>query len=179
MILFILSLSYFLHLTATVMWIGGMAMVLLVILPAAKMTLGSASIVGQLMKAIAKRFASMANVSIFLLIVTGIVIAHYEGKRTGFLDFGDPSSFIMILKHVLVALMILIHYYRIMILNPKAEKISSKTHESHADPILSSKATRLRKLSLDLVKVNLILGTTVLLLTALSVPILALDQISN
>jgi len=173
MILFILRLSHFLHLTATVMWIGGMVMVLLVITPAAKMTLGSASIVSQLMKANVKRFASMVNVSIFLLIVTGIVIAHYEEKWTGFLDFGDPSSFIMFLKHLLVALMILIHYYRIMILNPKAEKISSKTHESHADPILSSKATGLRKLSLDLVKVNLVLGMTVLLLTALSVPILA------
>jgi len=174
MISVILRLSHFLHLTATVMWIGGMAIVLLVILPAAKMTLRSASIVSQLMKAIVRRFASMVNVSIFLLIVTGIVIAHYEGKWTDFLDFGDPSSFITFLKHVLVALMILIHYFRIMILNPKVEKISSKTNESHADPILSSKATGLRKLSSDLIKVNLILGMTVLLLTALSVPILAL-----
>jgi uncharacterized membrane protein len=72
--LIILSFSRFFHLLATVMWIGGIVMIILVILPGAKATLESASMVKSLMKDISKRFTPMANISILVLILflTGI-----------------------------------------------------------------------------------------------------------
>ena len=160
MSLLILSLSHFLHLLATVVWIGGIWMILLVILPGAKGALESAPMVGKLMKGITKRFTPMANLSIFILIVTGIVIAHYEKNFTGFLDFSNSWNVIMLLKHFLVALMIIVHFYRGLILNPKIVRLSSQSNDSQV--------ARIQKFSLNLVKTNLILGMIVLLLTGIS-----------
>jgi uncharacterized membrane protein len=62
--LFISTLSHFLHLLATVVWIGGIVMILLVILPGARAALESPPMIGRLMKAITRRFTPMANISI-------------------------------------------------------------------------------------------------------------------
>ena len=168
MSLFILSLSHFLHLLATVVWIGGIVMILLVILPGAKAALESSSIVSRLMKEITKRFTPMANASILVLIATGIVIAHYEKNFTGVLDLSNPWNVIMLLKHFLVALMIIVHLYRGSILNPKIGRLSAQMNESQVAPSLSSEVAGLQKFSLDLVKTNLVLGMMVLLVTAIS-----------
>ncbi len=130
MSLLILSLSHFLHLLATVVWIGGIVMILLVILPGAKTALESAPMVSKLMKEITKRFTPMANISILVLVATGIVIAFHEENFLGFTDFNSPWNVIMLLKHFLVALMIIIHFYRGLILNPKIGRLSSQSNDS-------------------------------------------------
>lgn len=168
MSLFILSLSHFLHLLATVVWIGGIVMIFLVILPGAKTALESAPLVSKLMKEITKRFTPMANISILVLIATGIVIAHYEKNFTGVLDFNNPWNVIMILKHFLVALMIIVHFYRGLILNPRIGRLSSQISETQVFSSLSSQVARLQNFSLSLVKTNLVLGMMVLLLTGIS-----------
>lgn len=166
--LLILSLSHFLHLLATVIWIGGIMMILLVILPGAKESLESAPMIKRLMKEITKRFTPMANISILVMIATGIVIAHYEQNFTGFLDFNNSWNVVMFLKHLLVALMIIIHFYRGLILNPKIGKLSAEINNSQVESSLAPKVTRLQRFSLDLVKTNFVLGLIVLLLTGIS-----------
>lgn len=148
--LIILSASYFLHLLATVVWIGGIIMILLVILPSAKTSLESAPMISGLMKEITKHFTPMANISIFVLLVTGIVTAFYNKNFTNILDFSNHWNLVMFLKHIFVALMIIIHFYRGLILNPKIGKLSLQVDESQI--------AKLRKYSLDLVKANLVLG---------------------
>ena len=159
MILLILIISRFLHLLATVVWIGGMVMILLVILPGAKRTLEPASVIGKLMKELTKRFTPMANLSILILIIAGFVLAHYEKNFTGFLNFDNSWNVVMFLKHFLVVLMIIVHFYRGLVLNPKIGRLSSKN---------DSRVVRLQKFSLYLVKTNLILGMIVLLLTGIT-----------
>ena len=160
MSLFIFSLSHFLHLLATVVWIGGIVMILLVILPGAKTALESAPMVSKLMKQITKRFTPMANISILVLVATGIVIASHKENFSGLTDFNSPWNVVMLLKHFLVALMIIIHFYRGLILNPKIGRLSSQSNDSQV--------ARLQIFSLDLVKTNLVLGMIVLLLTGIS-----------
>jgi uncharacterized membrane protein len=117
------------------------------------------------MKDITKRFTLLVNVSILVLILTGIVIVYYEKEFTGFLDFGNPGSAIMLSKHFLVALMVFIHFYRGLMLNPRIEKLSFQANKSQAKSSLSSKIKGLQKFSLNLVKINLVLGLIILLLT--------------
>ncbi|MCL5070328.1 MAG: CopD family protein, partial [Actinobacteria bacterium] len=124
--------------------------------------------VSRLMKEITRRFTPMANISILVLVATGIVIVYYEKNFTGFLDFNNPRNIIMLLKHFLVALMIVIHFYRGLILNPRIGKLSCQINELQAVPLLSFQVAKLQKFSLDLVKTNLILGMIVLLLTGIS-----------
>ncbi len=54
----------------------------------------------------------MANISILVLIVTGVVFISHEKNFTGFLDFKNPWNLVMLLKSSLVAVMIIIHFYR-------------------------------------------------------------------
>ncbi len=157
--LIILSASYFLHFLATVVWIGGIIMILLVILPSAKTSLESAPMISGLMKEITKHFTLMANISIFILIVTGIVIAFYNKNFTNILDLSNHWNLVMFLKHIFVALMIIIHFYRGLILNPKIGKLSLQVDDSQI--------AKLRKYSLDLVKANLVLGLVVLFVSGI------------
>ncbi|MFQ6083389.1 MAG: hypothetical protein ACE5WD_08520 [Candidatus Aminicenantia bacterium] len=166
--LIISSLSHFLHLLATVVWIGGIVMILLVILPGTKAALEPAPIVGRLMKNITKRFTPMANVSILVLIVTGIVITYSEKNFTVFLDFSNSWNTVMFLKHSFATLMIIIHFYRGLVLIPKIGRLSTQVNNSKESSSLSSQIAKLQKFSLDLIKTNLVLGLIVLLLTGIS-----------
>ena len=161
MSLWVLALSHFIHVMGTVVWIGGILMTLLVILPSSKAALESAPMVGKLMKEIAKRFTPLANISILMLIATGIILFYYDKNYTFFLDLKNRWNVLIALKHALVAIMIIIHFYRGLILSQKIEKSTSNPNEVQP--------ARLKKLSLDLVKVNFALGIIVLLLTAVSI----------
>ncbi len=161
--LWVLALSHFIDVVGTVVWIGGILMTLFVILPGAKTALESPPIVGKLMKEIAKRFTPLANISIILIIVTGIIIYYYDKNYTSFLDLENRWNMMIALKHVFVATMIIIHFYRGLILNPKIERFSSQPNEKQT--------SRLKKISLDLVKANFAFGIIVLLLTVVSISI--------
>lgn len=153
------ALNNFFHLLATVVWIGGIFMILLVILPGAKASLDSAPMISGLMREITKRFTPMANISIVVLIVSGIVAACYDTNSKNILDFRNYWNQMMILKHVFVASMIIIHFYRGLVLNPKIARLSAELEESGI--------AKLKKYSLNLVWINFLLGLAVLILSAI------------
>jgi len=161
--LWIPALSHFIHVMGTVVWIGGMLMTLLVLLPSAKTAFESPSMVGKLMKEVAKRFTPLANISILLLIATGIVIFYYDKNYTSLLSLENRWHVVIALKHFFVAVMIVIHFYRGLTLIPKIERFSLQSNEKQT--------SRLKKIALDLVKINFALGIIVLLLTAVSISI--------
>lgn len=148
----ILIIFYWMHLSATVIWIGGITFILLIAIPSTKQVLGAEA--GKLMGDISKRFTPFANFSIICLIVTGLVLTWFNKhvSETGFSENIQTSG--LILKHVLVFGMVVVHFYRGLVLNPKIVKTTS----------IDEKAA-LQKLSLNLVKVNFALGLLVLLLS--------------
>ena len=163
MTLWVVALSHFLHAMGTVVWIGGILMTLLVIVPGSKAALESPPLVGKLMKEVARRFTPLANMSILLLIVTGIIMLYYDKNYTSFLDLKKSWNVVLAIKHSFVATMVLIHFYRGLILNPKIERSSSQPNEKQT--------SKLKKISLGLVKINFALGITVLLLTAVLISV--------
>jgi uncharacterized membrane protein len=146
----ILALCYWLHLIATVVWIGGIFFILFITIPSAKLVLGAEA--GKLMGETSKRFTPLANFSIILLIVTGAVLTALNKQFSGIGNFDNSWSLGLIVKHVLVLVMVLVHFYRGLILAPKIAR---------TEP--ASEKTSLQKLSLNLVKVNFCLGLMVLL----------------
>ncbi|MEW6657334.1 MAG: DUF4149 domain-containing protein [Thermodesulfobacteriota bacterium] len=160
--LLVLSLSHFFHQLATVVWIGGIFMVLLVILPSARTSLESPPLAGKLMKEITRRLTPMVNISILVLIITGPIIGHLSKNMTNPLEFYNHWTPMMGLKHFLVLSMVVIHFYRGWFLTPKIGRLSVQAGET---PSLSSQVARLQKFSLNLVKANLVLGLAVLLIT--------------
>src|SRR3972149_1386858 len=96
--LLILSLSHFFHLLATVIWIGGIFMVLLVILPSARATLEPPAM-GGLIKEITGKLTPLVNTSILVMVITGIIIAFYKEKFGGFFQAGDLWNGALVFKH--------------------------------------------------------------------------------
>lgn len=150
----ILAGFYWLHLIATVIWIGGITFILFIAIPSAKQVLGAEA--GKLMGEISKRFTPIANYSIILLIVTGAVLTAVNKQFLGIGNFGNSWSLGLIMKHVLVFVMVAVHFYRGLVLAPKIAKTDAV-----------SEKTSLQKLSLNLVKVNFCLGAIVLLLSGI------------
>ena len=150
----ILAVSYWLHSIATVIWIGGIFFILFIALPSAKQALGAEA--GKLMGEISKRFAPIANYSIIVLIVTGIALTATNKQFSGFGNFGNNWTLVLIIKHLLVVLMVAVHFYRGLVLSPKIARID-----------LSSQKVSLQKLSLNLVKANFCLGLIVLLFSGI------------
>jgi uncharacterized membrane protein len=147
----ILAIFYWLHLIATVVWIGGIFFILFAAIPSAKQVLGVDA--GKLMGEISRRFTPMANYCIVILAVTGIALM---GCNKHFSGLGiTKNSWVLILKHILVLGMVGIHFYRGLVLNPRIGKIE-----------LPDKKASLQRLSLNLVKTNLALGLLVLFLSA-------------
>lgn len=154
----IVSLSHFLHISATVVWVGGIFMTILVILPGSKTALES-PLVGKLMKEVGQRFTPMANMSILLLIVSGLILFYYANRN--FTSFGDllkSWNTLIFCKFGVVVIMVCVHFYRGSILSKRIIESAAQANEAHT--------AGLRKLSLDLVKTNLILGFVVLVFTA-------------
>ncbi len=151
----ILVAFYWLHILATVIWIGGIAFILFIAIPSAKQVLGVEA--GKLMGEISKRFTPLANYSIILLVVTGIILTGLNKQFLGIGILGNNWALILTLKHILVLGMIAIHLYRGLVLTPKISRTASSTQK-----------TSLQKLSLNLIKVNFVLGTMVLLLSGIT-----------
>ena len=78
-----LSLTYWLHMLATVVWIGGLAALTLLVLPAARKTL-DAGAYANLLKAIQRRLDPLGWICLLILAVTFVMLktsnlwTHYE-----------------------------------------------------------------------------------------------------
>ena len=151
----ILATFYWLHLIATVIWIGGIIFILFIVIPSSKQVLGAES--GKLMGEISKRFTPLVNYSIILLIITGLVLTGFNKQFSGIGNFRNSWTLVLALKHVLVLGMVVVHFYRGLVLSPKIVKTESITEK-----------TSLQKLSLNLVKVNFYTGLLVLLLSGVT-----------
>ena len=149
---------YWIHLVATVIWIGGITFIIFIAIPSSKQVLGAET--GILMGEISKRFTPFANFRIILLFVSGIVLAGLNKQFSVVRVLESNWTMALILKLVLFFCMIAIHFYRGLVLAPKIMRTATQTEK-----------TALQKLSINLVKVNFTLGLSVLLLSG-AIPVL-------
>ena len=148
----ILILAYWLHICATVIWIGGIFFILFVTIPSTSLI--SPEDKKAIMGDTAKRFTSFANISIVIIVLSGIVLNILNNKYAGLGNFYNTWSIILTVKLLVVLLMILVHLYRLFILPGKIE--NAPTPE---------KKTSIQKWSLNLVKLNFFWGLVVLFLS--------------
>lgn len=144
---------HWLHLIASVIWLGGIIFFLYVLNPKAKEILKQDA--GKLTGEISKRFKKFADWSIIALIITGIGISLLDKYSLDNKNSGHYYLLTTIIKHVFVLIMVIIHLYRNYILSGKIANEPNPTNK-----------TTLQKLSLNLVKVVLLLGLIVLLFSA-------------
>ncbi len=155
MIYILKTLIYWLHTIASIYWIGGIAFILLILIPKTKQTLGQEA--GKLIGTISKTFKFHVDISIIILVLTGIALSVINTPASYQIEQGDNWKILLIVKHIFVALMIFIHIYRNNVLSKRINREN-----------VASKRNSLQKLSLNLVKVVLILGLIVLLLSVMA-----------
>lgn len=158
-----LAISYFFHLVGTVIWLGGLAVLSLMVYPETKRLIEQHPQFHDFMNRLRRRFVPWANFSLILLIGTGMLQMTADPNYLGFLDFSNSWSVAMLLKHIVIVGMAacsLAIQYGVAPAIERTSLLLAKGKGDHAE------WDRLRRREVRLTWLNNLLGTLVLLFTA-------------
>ncbi len=159
----ILAISYFFHLIATVIWLGGLATMTILVWPATRRALADTPGAAALLEQIRKRFTPLANFSLVVLIFTGFVQMSGDANYDGLLVIDNEWSRAILLKHVAIFGMVLCGLILQFRVTPALERASLLLERGKGDPV---DYERLQRQEVRLTWVNAGLGLLVLAFTA-------------
>lgn len=162
MVFWVLAISYWVHLLATVIWLGGLALLALVALPA----LRQQTLTANQWLALQKRFLPWANGSLVVLLITGFVQMTNDPNYNGFLVIDSVWAGAMLLKHVAFGGMVLVSAYMQAVLYPGMERVRALLESK--PKLAEVEQAALQKKERQLLWVNLACATAVLLFTAVA-----------
>ena len=162
---FLLTLSFLFHLIATVVWIGGLVTITFLIEPIAKRLLTDRADAAHLMDAVQKRFQPLANLSLIVLILTGMVQLVNNRFYRGLLQLDNTWSVAILLKHLVVGAMIALAAYVTFSVQPALRRNALLVANGVENP---TEAARLNLQQTRLTRLNLGLMVLVLVFTALA-----------
>lgn len=155
----ILVLSYWIHLLTTVVWLGGMAVMGLVALPAwRKQTLSDNQ-----WFVLQERLTPWVNGSMVLLWITGFYQMTTDEHYTGFLAVDSTWAWAILLKHVAIILMMIIGLYIQLSIYPAVRRTRLL-----AQKIAIDEQETLAQREAMLLRLNLVCAGVVLLFTAIA-----------
>src|SRR5512133_50256 len=102
-----LALLFWLHMLATVTWIGSLAAIYVLVLPSAKRALKPVDELA-LLDGVQKRLEPIAWFSVSLLIVTGLFQMSVNPHYNGFLSTSGQWSLAILIKHILGIIMVVV-----------------------------------------------------------------------
>lgn len=158
-----LALSYFFHLIATVVWLGGIVLLVLLVWPEARRTLNENPTLYAFLNRLRKRFYPLTNFSLLVLLVTGMFQMPADPNYEGILDFSNDWSRAILLKHVAILGMIVCGLAVQYSVVPALERTSLLLEHGKGD---TTEYERLRRREVRLTWVNVVLGILVLAFTA-------------
>ena len=104
----VFGLISFLHNAFTVVWIGGLAIMVLTLLPAVRKTITDNKLAKDLMKTVATRQRKWVYISIVGLFITGFLMGKANPYSPGFMTFDTTYGILASIKHILTFLMIFV-----------------------------------------------------------------------
>ncbi|MFC2026306.1 CopD family protein [Chloroflexota bacterium] len=162
-----LAIAFWLHMLATVVWIGGIVTLGIIFLPSAYRILKSkeyAALLGE----VQKRLDPISWFSLIVLVGTGMFQMSANPHYGGFLAINNNWTTVMLLKHLVFLVMTIISIYITWMLLPKMSRAAlRRAHETNSRTESSSEDTPEKQL-LILQRLNLVLGVLVLGLTAVA-----------
>jgi uncharacterized membrane protein len=165
MTFWILVFSYWLHLLATVIWLGGLALMALVAWPALRrQTLASNQWV-----ALQKRFLPWANGSLVVLLITGFVQMTNDPNYAGFLAIDGLWAGAILIKHLAFGGMVVIGAYMQWGLYPALDRLRLLAEKRPS--LAQREQEQLSQRELRLLRLNLACATAVLFFTAIATAI--------
>ncbi len=158
-----LSLVYWLHMLATVVWIGGLAAVVLLVLPAARRSL-DASGYAALLAVIQRRLDPLGWICLLLLVGTGLFQMSANPNYQGFLAISNRWAAAILVKHLVFFVMVGVSAYLTWGLLPRLGRVALRQSRGLEAP----EAEQLQRRETSLMRLNLVLGVLVLALTAIA-----------
>ncbi len=156
-----LALTYWLHLFATVTWVGSLAGVSFLVLPAMQRTLDADT---QLVfiEAMQRRLEPIAWFSMSLLLVTGLFQMSVNPHYDGFLSTSTQWSLAILIKHILGIIMVVVSAIQTWEVIPAIRRAIVRSKKmNNVDQIDS-----LRRREVLLLRMNFGLSILILLATA-------------
>ncbi len=152
----ILAIIYWLHLLATVTWIGSLAAINLLVLPASTRTL---KLVDQLsfIAALQKRLEPLAWFCMGLLLVTGLFQLSTSPHYDGFLDISTQWSLAILVKHGLAVVMVVVSAIQTWEVLPAIHRTLLKKEKAGEGEL-----AKLQKKELLILRINLLISALIL-----------------
>ncbi len=161
-----LSLTYWLHMLATVVWIGALASLALLVLPAARRSL-PVPVYVDFIGHIQRRLDPAAWFCLVVLAATGLIQMSANPNYQGFLAIDNRWAIAILTKHILFLGMMVLSGYMTWGLLPQLRRLAmlqARSMETEDDPF----AQKLIRQETWLMRLNLLMGVMVLALTALA-----------
>jgi uncharacterized membrane protein len=162
---YIISASFFFHLIATVAWIGGLVTLAVIVQPVLNHTVTDVKERARLTEAVQKRFQPIANLSLIVLILTGMVQTFTNRFYKGFLQFDNAWAQAILFKHAAIVGMIILAGVITFSVQPALRRNVLLVANGVAD---EAQSARLQKQQVRLTHINLALSVLVLLFTAIA-----------
>ena len=124
MIDWVLAANFFVHMLATIVWVGGICVITLVIWPAARRVLGPGRPTGEFMREVQRRFSPLAILSLVTLVVTGLGQMAANENYVGLFSISNTWAQALLLKHVGFGVMTLVGAYLTWGLLPSLNRLS-------------------------------------------------------
>lgn len=158
-----LAISYFFHLLATVIWIGGLAILVILVWPETRRVLEGNPALYQLLTRVRRRFLPLSNLSLAVLVVTGLIQMSGDPNYEGVLQFTNDWSRVILLKHIAIAGMFICGLALQLWVAPALERTALLAERGKDNP---AEWARLHRAEVRLTWLNLALGVLVLAFTA-------------
>ncbi len=168
-----LSLTYWLHMLATVVWLGGLAALSLLVLPSARGSL-EAGAYSRLLEGIQRRLDPLGWLCLAVLVGTGLFQMSANPNYQGFLAINNRWAVAILTKHLLFFVMTAASAYLTWGVLPALRRAAlrqSRHVAEDAQPQASpggAELQRLQRREAILLRLNLLLGVIILALTALA-----------
>ena len=162
--LWALTLAYWLHMLSTVVWIGGLAALVLLVLPAARRALDDRAYLA-LLEALQRRLDPLGWFCLLLLVGTGMFQMSASPNYDGFLAIDNLWAAAILLKHAVFLGMIAVSAYFTWGLLPALRRLALRLSQGKGSP---EEHTRLQQRNTWLLRLNLALSVVILALTALA-----------
>jgi len=158
----ILAVTFWLHMLATVTWIGSLAAINILVLPASQRTLKLADQLS-FISALQKRLEPLAWFSMGVLLVTGLIQLSTSPRYDGFLSLSTQWSFAILIKHGLAVIMVVVSAVQTWEVLPAIHRTLMKKDKADEEEL-----AKLQRKELILLRVNLVLSALILGATALA-----------
>ena len=155
-----MALIYWIHMLATVIWIGSLAAINILVLPASTRTLDISSQL-KFISAMQKRLEPIAWFSISALLATGLVQLSVNPHYDGFANTSTQWSLAILIKHSLGVIMVVVSAIQTWEVLPAIQRTLLKKDKADKEEL-----EKLNKKETLLLRINLVLSALILLATS-------------